>query len=549
MPLTTDMIRTSLAEKNVRPVRTSLRERSYSDETITVESAITVSGVIAIITIISQDTASLPLILYGKKGRNKFRATDNPYYALMHDQPNPEHSAMTFREFIVSHMIAWGNFFGQIIADKAGTVQEIWPLRPDRMQVKRVDGRKIFLYQDSEGKPRVFFSDEVLHIPAFGFDGLVGLSRIALARHAIGLTQSTEKYGSKFFANDAEPGVIYKHPGSLSDPAYTHLNDTLKERSGVENSHKPIILEEGMSIEKLGIPNDDAQFLETRKFQLSEINRIVGPVPPHMIGDVEKSTSWGSGIENQEQGYVNHTLRPYTVRMEQGLNGQLLLQSDRQAGYFYEHLFDGFLRGDIATRYEAYVKGINNGFMSRNEVRAKENMNPRKGLDDLLQPSNMTTINGSGAADSASPDSQDNSSYALMPIWQDTVTRVMKRESNDLLGASKRYQAKGQQDEYVEWLNQFYSVDHPAFVKKQFQPVLDAEARLFGIDRHKEVHAFVTEFLFERIDQSLAMSHEALSATLDRYVETATQKFIMFLDWNNMLRSGADDLEIEYETE
>jgi len=306
-----------------------------------------------------------------------------------------------------------------------------------------------------------------------------------------------------------------------------------------------------MDIFKLGIPNDDAQYLETRKFQLSEINRILGPVPPHMIGDVEKSTSWGSGIENQEQGYVNHTLRPYTVRMEQGLNGQLLLPSDRDAGYFYEHLFDGFLRGDIATRYAAYVQGINNGFMTRNEVRLRENMNPRKGLDDLLQPLNMTTVNGSGTANSDNPDDQDNSSYALLPVWQDTVARVMKRESNDLLGASKRYQVKGLQDEYVEWLNQFYGVDHPAFVKKQFQPVLAAEARLFGIDRHKEVHAFVTEFLFERIDQSLALSHEALSASLERYVETATEKFMNFVTYTlaKAIIGVEEESENDYETE
>lgn len=549
MPLTNDMLRTSQAEKNVRPVRTSLRERSYSDETITVESAITVSGVIAIITIISQDTASLPLILYGKKGRNKFRATDSSYYRLIHDQPNPEHSAMTFREFIVSHMIAWGNFFGQMLLDKAGTVQEIWPLRPDRMQVKRVDGQKVFIYQDSEGKPRIFLSDEILHIPAFGFDGLVGLSRIALARHAIGLTQSTEKYGSKFFANDAKPGVAYKHPGTLSETAYDHLSDTLKERSGVENSHKPIILEEGMGIEKLGIPNDDAQFLETRKFQLSEINRILGPVPPHMIGDVEKSTSWGSGIENQEQGYVNHTLRPYTVRMEQGLNGQLLLPSDRDAGYFYEHLFDGFLRGDIATRYAAYVQGINNGFMTRNEVRLRENMNPRKGLDDLLQPLNMTTVNGSGTANSDNPDDQDNSSYAMLPVWQDTVARVMKREKNDLMGASKRYQGKGQQAEFEKWVDQFYGVDHIAFTSKQFAPLIDAQIRLFGVDISRPLSGFITGFFYDRAVQSKEMTHEHLVESIDKYIETATEEFLDFITFEmvDATRHVKEEAENDYE--
>src|SRR5690606_8866984 len=156
-----------------------------------------------------------------------------------------------------------------------------------------------------------------------------------------------------------------------------------------------IILEEDMSIEKIGIPPNDAQFLETRKFQLDEINRMIGPVPPHLIGDLEKSTSWGTGIDAQEQGYINHSLMSYAVRIEQALDNQLLLPSDREQGYFYEHLFDGFLRGDIATRYEAYKKAIDGGWMSRNEAREKDNMNPRKGLDDLLQPMNMSTVGGS----------------------------------------------------------------------------------------------------------------------------------------------------------
>jgi len=544
MPLTPDMLRTSqLAEKDVRPVRTAVRERSYSEETITPEISLTVSAVLAAFTILSEDLSSLPLILYERRGRNKFRAYESMYYRLMHNQPNPEHTSMIFREFVMGHMLGWGNFFGQPILDKSGDVVEIWPLRPDRMTVKRFEGERIYIYQTSDGKSRIFLPEEILHIPAFGFDGLVGYSRITLARNTIGLTISMDKYGSKFFSNGAQPGIMYKHPGILGDEAYEHLKESLDERKGVDKSHMPIILEEGMSIEKLGIPNDDAQFLESRKFQVSEVARIFR-VPPHMIGDVEKSTSWGSGIDSQEQGYVNHTLRPWGTRIEQSLNVSLLPAKVRE-GSFYEHLMDGLLRGDIATRYEAYVKAITNGFMSRNEAREKENMNSRKGLDAMLQPLNMTTVTSTTTGGGEPVDESDTDvSSALQPLWKDAVARVMKRESNDLLGASKRYQAKGQDEEYANWLNQFYSVDHPAFVKKQFQPLFEAEARLFGVDRHKEVRTFVAEFLFDRIGQSLGMSNVTLSATIDTYVESATAKFMAFL--NTPILIGEVE-EFEYE--
>lgn len=552
MPLTNDLIAPAqMAEKNARATRVNVRERSYSDETVTVDSAITVSGVIAIIILIAQDTASLPLILYGKQGRNKFRATDSPYYTLMHDQPNPEHSAMTFREFIVSHIIAWGDFFAQIVTDESGTAKQLWPLRPDKMVVKRFEGERIYLYTDSEGKQRVFLQEEILHIPGFGFDGLRGLSRIGLARHVIGENISTQKFGSKFFANNGVPGFIYKHPTELSETAYAHLLESLDEKTGVDNSHKPLILEDGLSIEKIGIPLDDAQFLETRKFQLSEINRIIGPVPPHMIGDVTSSTSWGTGIDSQEQGYVNHTLRPYAVRIEQGLRGQLLLESDRAQGYFYEHLFDGFLRGDIATRFAAYGVGINNGFMTRNEVRARENLNPRKGLDELLVPMNMTTLSGSNTADSTQPDGTDTQAMnAFEPLWRDAIGRVMKRETNDLLGASKRYQAKGQQAAYEKWVDEFYSVDHPAFIKKQFQPVLDAQMRLlYGIDISEQLNVFITEFLEDRIEQSKPMTFETLSESIDHYVATATEKFMQFVfnAFAVTVMDASEAMEIDYE--
>lgn len=543
MPLMPEMYKSDQqVEKSARPVRTIVRERSYSDETITVDNAVTVSGVIAIMTLISQDLASLPLIYYGKRARSRFRAFESPYYSMMHNAPNTEHTAMQFREFVSSHVIGWGNFYAQQIIDDSGAVIQLWPLRPDRMAVKRFEGERVYIYTTSDGKERIFLKDEILHVPGFGFDGLTGMSRIALARHAIGLAVSQEKFGSKFFANDASVGVVYKHPGELTDLAYKHLSESLDEKKGVDKSHSPIILEEGMSLERLGLPNDDSQYLESRQFQLAEINRIMGPVPPHMIGDIEKSTSWGTGIDSQEQGYVNHTLRPYATRIEQALWLQLLLEDERSQGYFFEHLFDALLRGDIATRYAAYQIGINNGFLTRNEVRARENLNPRKGLDELVMPLNMTTVKDSAANDGG--DNTDSQATVFEPLWQDAIGRVFKREKNDLLGASKRYQAKGQQAEYEQWVDQFYAVDHLAFMQKQFQPLLDAQARLFGHDDADQLNEFISGFLEGRAAQAKRVSHEDLVATIDRYIETASRNFILFVgQWNPTAANDDDDME------
>lgn len=517
MPITPAMLRsTQLAEKTVRPVRAARQERSYSEETITPEVSLTVSAVLAAFTILSEDVSSLPLLLYARRGRNKIRAYDSLYYRLMHDQPNEEHTSMIFRELMMGHLLGWGNFYAQPIVDKRGDVQELWPLRPDRMTVERKQGERIYTYIDSEGKPRIFIGDEILHIPAFGFDGLVGYSRITMARNTIGLSISTEKFGSKFFSNGTNVGVIYKHPGALGDEAYGHLSDSLKEHATVENSHKPIILEEGMSIEKLGIPPDDAQFLETRKFQVSEIARIFR-VPPHMIGDVERTTSWGAGIDSQEQGYVNHTLRPWATRIEQSLNANLLLKKDRGI-YFYEHLMDGLLRGDIATRYEAYVKAINNGIMSPNEARTKENMNPYKDGDVFWRPLNMTKASDP-VQDQAQP------SNALEPLWHDAILRAVKREKNDVLGALKRSKTT---QAFHTFVKNFYDQDHAAFLLKQLQPVIQAHTRIYGRNLQDVLEAEVVLFLQRRRDMVEAIPSDQVDAMFDDIEETV-ESFLNFV--------------------
>lgn len=487
----------------MRPFR---GEKAFTNETITPEVSLTVPSVLAAFTILSEDISSLPLILYSQRGKNKFRAYDNIYYRLMKDRPNEEHSSMVFREIMMGHLLGWGNFYGQLIVDKKGDVVEIWPLRPDRMIVKRVSGEKIFSYTTIDNKPRVFTKEEILHIPAFGFDGLVGYSRIALMRNAIGMARAAENFGSKFFGNDARPGIALKTQKKMTADAQKNLRESFVDvYGGQENKWKVGVLEEGVDIVTIGIPPEDAQFLQTRSFQLGEIARAFR-VPPHMIGDVEKATSWGTGIDSQEQGYVSHTLRPWTTRIEEILNMQVLLPG-LQSEYFYEHLYADLLRGDLSTRYEAYVKAINNGIMNRNEVRARENLNPYVGGDEFMMPANMNTVNNQAQ--------QPTASNALEPLWRDAVNRVVKRELNDLSGAAKRFLAKNNVEAYQKWCNQFYRKDHAQFISNQFSALIEAQVRLFDVD--VDLTATVENYLEARLTSIEGMSAVELEAQMGEW--------------------------------
>lgn len=488
-------------------------EKAMTNEVITPEISLTVPAVLAAFTILSEDIASLPLMLYSQAGKNKFRAYDNPYYRLMHDKPNEEHTSMVFREIMMGHLLAWGNFYGQLITDKKGDVVEIWPLRPDKMIVSRSpDGRKIFTYTNAKNMQRVFDKEEILHIPAFGFDGLIGYSRISLMRNAIGLARAAENFGSKFFGNDARPGLVLKVKKKIDADGAKLLRESFVDvYQGAENKWKVGVLEEGTDLDTVGIPPEDAQFLQTRSFQVGEIARAFR-VPPHMIGDVEKSTSWGTGIDSQEQGYVTHTLRPWTTRLEGCMNQQLLLPQD-QSVYFYEHLFADLLRGDLATRYEAYIKAINNGIMNRNEVRSRENMNPYKGGDTYMMPANMVTINSNGAQDLTG---QTNVN-ALAPLWKDAINRVVKREMNDLRGAAKRYLSKNQSEAFAKWAGKFYKSDHAAFMSNQFQPLIEAETSLYDVEI--DMSEMVEQYLSRRLMSIDGMTIDELEKSINKWQE------------------------------
>ena len=376
---------------------------STSGKRVNERSAMQMTAVYSCVRILSEAVAGLPLHLYRyADGGSKEKAVDNQLYFLLHDEPNPEMTSFVFRETLMTHLLLWGNAYAQIIQNGKGEVVALYPLMPDRMTVERDDkGTLYYEYRVSDsdaptmknGTVRLKPSD-VLHVPGLGFDGLVGYSPIAMAKNAIGLAIAAEEYGSKFYANGAAPSGVLEHPGMLKDPS--KVRDSWNEAfGGSSNSHKVAVLEEGLKYTPISISPNEAQFLETRKFQINEIARIFR-VPPHMVGDLEKSSF--SNIEQQSLEFVKYTLEPWLVRWEQSM-ARVLISPNNKSQYFIKFNVDGLLRGDYASRMNGYATARQNGWMSANDIRELENLDRipvEDGGDLYLINGNMTKLEDAG---------------------------------------------------------------------------------------------------------------------------------------------------------
>lgn len=355
--------------------------RTTSGKPVNERTAMQTTAVYACVRILAEAVASLPLHVYEyQDDGGKKLVHDHPLYYLLHDEPNPEMTSFVFRETLMSHLLIWGNAYAQIIRDGAGRVLGLYPLLPDKMDVQRDDkGNIYYVYSRNSDENPMFKeygniklkAEDVLHIPGLGFDGLIGYSPIAMAKNAVGMTLACEEYGASFFANGANPGGVLEHPGVLKDPSKVRESWNSVYR-GVNNAHKIAVLEEGMKYQQIGIPPEEAQFLETRKFQINEIARLYR-IPPHMVGDLDKSSF--SNIEQQSLEFVKYTLDPWVIRWEQSLQRSLLLPGEK-GKYFIKLNVDGLLRGDYQSRMNGYAVGRQNGWFSANDIREMENLNP-----------------------------------------------------------------------------------------------------------------------------------------------------------------------------
>ena len=374
-----------------------------SGKPVNEHTAMQMTAVYSCVRILAEAVAGLPLHLYKYTASGgKEKALSHPLYFLLHDEPNPEMSSFVFRETLMTHLLLWGNAYAQIIRNGKGEVIALYPLMPNRMSVDRDSSGALYYtytrYSDEaptmNGMTVTLRPSEVLHIPGLGFDGLVGYSPIAMAKNAIGMAIACEEYGAKFFANGAAPGGVLEHPGTIKDPQ--KVRDSWNAAyQGSSNSHRVAVLEEGMKYQPIGISPEQAQFLETRKFQINEIARIFR-VPPHMVGDLEKSSF--SNIEQQSLEFVKYTLDPWVIRWEQAIS-RSLLRPDEKKLYFAKSNVDGLLRGDYVSRMNGYATARQNGWMSANDIRELENLDripPELGGDLYLINGNMTKLADAG---------------------------------------------------------------------------------------------------------------------------------------------------------
>ena len=381
---------------------------------VTERSAMQMTAVYSCVRILAEAIAGLPLHLYRHTDEgSKEKALDHPLYLLLHDEPNPEMSSFVFRETLMTHLLLWGNAYAQIIRNGKGEVVALYPLMPNKMTVDRdSEGHLYYQYNRSSDeaiKPSqtvILQPRDVLHIPGLGFDGLVGYSPIAMAKNAIGLAIATEEYGAKFFANGAAPSGVLEHPGTIKDPQ--RVREAWQSQfGGSSNSGKVAVLEEGMKYTPISIAPEQAQFLETRKFQINEIARIFR-VPPHMVGDLEKSSF--SNIEQQSLEFVKYTLDPWVIRWEQSLQ-RALIRQDEKAKYFVKFNLEGLLRGDYQSRMTGYATARQNGWMSANDIRELENLDripAEDGGDLYLINGNMLPLQMAGAFANIEDGKEDN---------------------------------------------------------------------------------------------------------------------------------------------
>jgi HK97 family phage portal protein len=361
--------------------------RTRSGTSMSQEQAMGIVTVMSCIRVLAETLGTLPLILYRRTDNGgKERATDHPLYRVLSRRPNPDMTPYVWKETTTGHLAAWGNSYSEIAFDQMGRMQ-LWPLPPNRIEVKLDGGRKVFDWLETSGEKTRLPDGKIFHIPGLGSNGMVGFSPITLHREALGLQQALEDFGASTMRNNARPSVVLTHPKTLSKGAIERLGTQMDELRGSANAGKTIVMEEGLTLQEIGIPPKDAQYIEGRKFQDRQIMRMYR-MQPHMVGDLDNATF--TNIEHQSIDFTVYTLAPWLVRMEEEATTQLLPE-DEQEEFFFEFLIDALLRGDAETRAKALQIQHQEGVLSDNEWRAIENRNP-KAQDNFWAPAGSNYV-------------------------------------------------------------------------------------------------------------------------------------------------------------
>lgn len=368
---------------------------SMAGPAVTPDSAMRAGAVYACVRLISGALANLPLHVKQRVDENTRKdLPDHPVWSIVRRKPNQWQTPSQFKRMLQAHLLLRGNAYALIVRSRENVVS-VLPLDPDRMQVKQADDMSLaYTYRRKNGVEVQLKQSEVMHLVGLSLDGVTGVSAITYARETIGLSLAQENHGAKTFKNAARPSIVLRHPGRLGKEGTEFLRSSLDAyRDGGADEGKALIIEEGMEIEKLSMTAQDAQWIESRRFSRTDIAMFFG-VPPHMIGDTDKSTSWGTGIEQQSIGFVTYTLEDYLTTWEEAINRDLITAPDTYAKFERRAL----VRGDLKTRTDHYVKMLQWGVYSPNEVRALEDMNPRADGEVYYEPPNTagSPSNGGG---------------------------------------------------------------------------------------------------------------------------------------------------------
>lgn len=497
--------RSTLAQPSQWFVQELAANPAASGATVNANTAMGATAVYAAVSLLARTVATLPLHTYERIDRGKRQARDHPLYTVLKNRPNPYQTSSEWRETMQAHLGLWGNAYSEIVFDGRGRAVQLWPLRPDRMKDIKIkaDGSLEYIYQVNDGQLVTVPGRLIFHVKALSTDGLRGISPITQCREAIGLALAAQEYGARWFGNGARPSGVLQTPQKLSNEAHGRLKGSWNATyQGLTNANRVAILEEGLTYQQIGLPPEDSQFLETRQFQVAEVARIFN-VPPHLIGDLSKATF--SNIEHQSIDFLEHSVRPWLVKWEERILLSLFPEAE-QGRYYAEFNVDGLLRGDIKSRYEAYSIGRQNGWLSADDIRERENMNP---LDDgqgaiYLVPLNMvpadqagktTTEQGAGQApgdtaryfDARETRDRKKTADGFRAAFEDAAARVVRRETEKIRSALKKHLAQRDRAGFETWMGQFYSQEFPEYLRVQMQPVVSSLAQAVSIQAAREI--------------------------------------------------------------
>jgi HK97 family phage portal protein len=518
--------------------------KSATGVSVNENTALSLSAVYASVRLISETVASLPLSVYEKTDKGKQKAVNHPLYEVLHYQVNNEMTSFSWRKTSFVHLLMRGNAYSEIEYDNAGQVRGLWLLPPDRVsKFRKPNGNIAYKISLPNGGDVELPDWKVLHLFGISKDGLTGMSPLQLAKEMFGLGIALEQHAAYFFGNGARPGGFIETQHSLSDKARERLKqDFEKLHQGLSNSHRIALLEEGMSYKQLQLPNDQMQFIESRKFSVEEIARFFN-VPPHMIQSLDRATF--SNIEHQAIQYVVHSIRPWLVNFEQELRRSLFTEVEKKK-YFAEFNVEGLLRGDSQSRSEYYNKMFQIGAYTINDIRELENMNTIGEEGNIhYVPLNMVPTNQLSELNKESVQTdkrnlekryieqrkiqavelRNRTINSYKRLIEDVFRKIMRREEADII---RQLRKSNDMELFSLWLSDFYR-DHEEYMNKQLLPVLNTLGEaifaqvLLEVATEMEItpefNTFVIGYLGLMIYRHVGTSINRIRTTLDAAIK------------------------------